>query len=505
MRRHTLLDACARALARRATASAALTAVAVWTVAASGVASAASPTAEPAAAPPGSAIGNVLVESITVSPAYSTTGLVLATGALGYPCIQDCVRLFRSRDGGATWEVLHPAGWTPGLMTIASDAGGHETVFTSSSGLIESTDQGTSWKSVGTAGTASAPPTYSSDKAVAVADLGGHDYLLAPGGRKGVAGSGGSAADVDFAYSAAFPKGGRYSPALLLGADKQTKALSVYRCDASLSCSSPSAVPSTAGQQGFPASRLLPATDYDQSGTVFLFTQMGLYKSTDGGTTFAPLTVTAANGADRTVFPAMALDPGYKEQGGDRQLYAAVLQAYTPPTPDMKNGGHTAGGIYKSADGGTTWAPVGSADGAFAAGATAMAIAPDGRLFGGWTDNRGHAGLLCNTDGTHWRTVCPAVTSTHASQPIGSANTSGKVNSGNNAANNGSAGSGAANGQSDQNGSATNLTAQPASAPAPAQGPHYKVLVPAILAALLAAAAAVRALVARRRRPAQVD
>jgi hypothetical protein len=96
----------------------------------------------------------------------------------------------------------------------------------------------------------------------------------------------------------------------------------------------------------------------------------------------------------------MALAPGYGT--ANHTAAAAVLQI-------VGTGSQTrsGGGVYRSTDAGATWQAVGS-PGLFDHGATAVAIAPDGRLFGGYLKDGGTVGLLCNT-GALWQVSCPPV------------------------------------------------------------------------------------------------
>jgi photosystem II stability/assembly factor-like uncharacterized protein len=363
--------------------------------------------ATPTPSPYSSAIGNELPLNIVVSPAYAKTGLVLAVSAQQGGCQQDCVHLWRSRDGGNRWERLHPIGWSQGNMSIAVDGAGHETIVTSGGGgLLRSTDEGQTWTAAGGAGTPTADPTNSGD--IAVASFTGKDYVLgASGTQRQVAGSHGAASDIAFAYSPDVPRDGRYSPGLLVGQTGNGGALVVLRCDATLSCTSPAPVASAAPGYTAAASRLYPANDFATSGSVFLFTQRGVLKSIDGGTTFTPLAIVSNNGAQTTATPMMALGPNYRESGTDRAAYVAVLQAYVPASADKSNPPTTAGGIYETTDGGSSWTPLGANQGYFH-GATAVAVAPDGRLFAGWLDGRGHAGLVCSTEVAAWQPICPS-------------------------------------------------------------------------------------------------
>jgi photosystem II stability/assembly factor-like uncharacterized protein len=374
--------------------------------------------ATPTPAPYPSAIGNELPLWIAVSPLYATTGLVLEMSSPQTQCQQDCVHLWRSLDGGYTWERLHPTGWSQGNFVITADAAGRETVYTNAgSAMLKSTDKGQTWTSTGPGGTPAAVP--SGGGAVGVAVPSGNDYVLQPtGAQTSVPGSRKGGVDLGFAYSPSFPStAGSYSPALLLSENSSSGALMVFRCDTSLSCTTPTVVGSASTGMTAPSSRLYPAGDYAASGSVFLFTQRGLLKSINGGATFTPLTVVSSSDPQTTTAtPMMALAPGYTETGPIRTVYVAVLQAYVPTTADKNNPPRTSGGIYRSQDGGATWSSRG-ANGSIFHGASAVAVAPDGRLFAGWTDGQGHAGIVCSRDGGgNWGQRCPSVVNRPGSQ-----------------------------------------------------------------------------------------
>jgi hypothetical protein len=150
---------------------------------------------------------------------------------------------------------------------------------------------------------------------------------------------------------------------------------------------------------------------------VFAQTGRGLYKSLDGGINFAPLAIGVA-GATATATPMLALSPGYREAGPTRTAYAAVLQIFNDPAHPER--AHNAGGVYRSTDGGATWARVDSS-GLLGAGTTAVAVAPDGRLFAGYLGAvHASSGLLCSVDGGKtWRAACPSVVSSGGSNAAG--------------------------------------------------------------------------------------
>jgi len=401
---------------RKASARASLGAIITTAIASLAAPGSALAAATPTPAPYPSAIGNELPLWIAVSPAYATTGLVLEMSSPQASCQKDCVHLWRSRDGGASWAQLHPTGWAQGDFVITADSAGRETVYTQAgSAVLKSTDQGQTWTSVGAGGTPTPVPPGGGP--VGVAALNGNDYLLQPSGTQTpVVGSHKSGTDLDFAYSPSYPGAGKFSPALLLGANSSTGVLTVFHCDTALSCGTPAVVGSAATGYTAYASRLFPADDYATSGSVFLFTQRGLLKSTDGGSTFTPLTVVSDNGAQTTATTMMALAPGYHEAGPTRILYVSVLQAFVPTTANKNNPPRTAGGVYRSDDGGSSWIPLG-ANGPVFHGSSAVAVAPDGRIFAGWLDGFGHSGIACSPNrGASWGQRCQSVVNRAGSQ-----------------------------------------------------------------------------------------
>jgi len=350
---------------------------------------------------------------VAVSPAYQHTGTVLAVGSV-MGCSTNCNGLWVTHDGGASWRRAAAHNWPPSRVVIASDDHLHETFFAASSAsLMRSDDGGDTWSAAGTGGMPTVLPTYASDRSVVVAAAGGpYDYLLHNVTPDEVTGSNGSVQDLAFAASPTYPSGGAFSPALLVGLDRQSKLPVVFRCTADFSCNG-----GTPLQLGVPASSmtstatlLYPAGDYAQSGAVFADTPMGIQKSVDGGATFSPLAVAPAPNAAVNATPMMALAPGYRESGPVRTAYASVFQAYDPQS---RRTSRTAGGVYRTLDGGKSWSPL-ITTGAFSGGSQAVASAPDGRLFASYftgTPNVGgsnYAGLLCSTDGgASWHPSCP--------------------------------------------------------------------------------------------------
>jgi photosystem II stability/assembly factor-like uncharacterized protein len=358
--------------------------------------------ASPAPTPPSnsSAIGANTVNWIATSAAFAHTGFALlqASGTSCKPC------LWATHDGGASWAQVSASGWNGGRPVIAVDSAGREVVFSGNDDAVQrSDDGGRTWVRIGTGSMMPAPePSFPSEGAVAVAGKGG-DYVATATGAKSAGGSAGSLVDLSFMVAPTFPSAGSYAPALLSAADKQNGLPVIQQCTAQLACTGNATLPG-AVTFSIPVT-LLPSTGYAQDGTVFAQSGRGIYKSLDGGKTFAPLTMGQA-GATGTATPMLALAPGYSEHGSTRTAFAAVFQIFQDAA-NPKNS-HSAGGIYKSTDGGTTWNRVGSPS-AFDRGASAVAMAPNGRLFAGYLSSYG-SGLLCSVDGgVTWRASCPTI------------------------------------------------------------------------------------------------
>jgi hypothetical protein len=350
----------------------------------------------------GSNLTGAMINAIAVSPIYDRTGLVVAQG-LAANCSKNCQRLWVSHDGGAGWQEAAASGYQWGIpLSLVVNPQGKEVVLAAASGsggVQFSEDGGQTWQSTGVAGRAAPAPSYGHDGTVAVAG-GQSDTLLTAQGRQTIAGSSGAYSDQQFAYMAGYPSTGTYSPALLGAIDTRASNSVVLRCDASLKCASAFTLPGTTLYSG-PAD-LLPAGDYANTGAVFARTATAVFKSSNGGATFTPLSpiptsVGAVNG-----YSAMALAPGYRESGPVRTVFVAAIQI--PASSSGLN--HSVGGVYRSDDGGKTWSSVdGGSD--LRDGALSLAIAPDGRIFAGASGGGdAQTGLLCSDDAKTWQPTC---------------------------------------------------------------------------------------------------
>jgi photosystem II stability/assembly factor-like uncharacterized protein len=367
-----------------------------------------SPRPTPTPPLPPSAIGDANAIWIQVSPAYKTTGLVIAVAADMTGCSTACNHLWASHDGGASWAKTAATGWNGGRPVIAVDGKGHEEFYAlGNSGMQRSDDAGQTWKDVSSTGgyMPMVEPTYGQNGAVAVA--GQHDYVLQGTSSSPVTGSNGAAAaDYQFFFAPGYPSTGKNAPAFLSALNSQSKPL-IFKCTASLACSGVGATLANEQVNQTPSFTSLAFSNaYASDGVVFAQANRDIYKSTDGGGTFAPLSIVAPDGSTATTTPGLALAPGFQEAGPVRTLYAAVLEAFV-----SKSNPHTAGNVYESDDAGSTWRPIATGT-ALDGGANAISVAPDGRIFAGYIRSVGgaaSAGLLCSTDGHTWQASCPAV------------------------------------------------------------------------------------------------
>ncbi len=362
-----------------------------------------SATAQTPSGTPPSPIGGDSVKSIAVSPAYLRTGLVIAFAqSMSSSCGSSCVHLWVSHDGGATWSLAAARGWSRGVPQIAVDGGGHEMLIApGSTHLQRSVDAGANWTDVGPPGTTTILPSFAHDGGILVAANGGGgnaDFLVTSQGQKSISGSGSAAKDVAFAVPPTYPGAGAFPPALLGAMDAKASTGEVLTCNASLACANPVVLPSNDPMAGPPT--LVMSPSYAMDGTAFAYTGTALFKSMDGGRTFSRLVVGDV-GTVVTSPLGMAVAPDYNDHGPQRTAYVAITEIV-----GTGSSSRTAGGVYKTIDGGTTWTSI-STGSPLEDGASTVALAPDGRLFAGYLGTRGW-GLLCNA-GQGWHATCPAI------------------------------------------------------------------------------------------------
>ena len=339
-----------------------------------------------------SAVGDETPLWITVSPAYPTTHMVVAVTVPMGGCSGVCMHLWITRDGGASWQ-RRGGGVALGAPQVGVDEHGHEVLVAQAAGGVErSDDDGATWQVVGPPGVPSIAPSFVADGGVVAAVPKGSDYRATARQRTPVPGSRQSAVDLVFAFAGG--GGGRFAPALLAAADPATGAPMVLRCDADLSCGRPGLLPG-ATQLDSGDVDLVPAPDFRRSGMLFVRTAGSVFRSTDGGTTFVRLVLPLPPAASVATVSRAVL-----AADAPARLYVAEF--------DVTGHGEsaaTAGGVYSSGDDGASWSAVGS-PGPVDSGATALAVAPDGRLFAGYVGVDGGAGLVCSEGGRAWGATC---------------------------------------------------------------------------------------------------
>jgi len=294
------------------------------------------------------------------------------------------MHLWVSRDGGGSWHDS-PLPFDAAHVAVLTDGSGNQAVLVETSSAVQRTDDdGATWRAVGQAGT----PAVMGGERVAVA--GGHDYVLSGDASTPVAGSGGHATDLSFASSAT------NSTQLLAAADPTTGSDLVERCDAQLRCGGGAPLPAShSADVG-----LTLDSDFDRDGIALARTTTGLFRTRDSARTFTPVALPQVAAAAYMTVAGLATTPASRgPHDGVAIALLAVIHA--------ASGTRTAGGVYGSDDLGTTWQPVGTG-GLLDGGATAVALAPDGRVFAGYLDAAGGAGLACS-DGGAWQAFCTSL------------------------------------------------------------------------------------------------
>jgi hypothetical protein len=332
-----------------------------------------------AATVPMSAIGNQAPLWMAVSPDYWNTHMVAALATAMGGCSRNCTHLWVTRNGGASWHD-HPVPFDAAHLSVLTDGSGREYVVTeSSAGVQRSDDDGATWRVLGPAGVPVADPSG----AVLVAVPNGQDYIVDASGRHDVPGSAGS--DVDLSFARAEFNG------WLAATDRRTGNDVVMKCDMQLRCSGGSPL---AGDHSADVTLLVANRERD----VVARTTTGVYRSTDGGRSFAPLSLPVAPGSAYTTVAAVSLAPATDTE----VVYVALLHLLHAGTGAAAS---TSGGVYATLNGGVTWRAIGKG-GPLDGGSTAVASAPDGRLFAGYVNARGEAGLVCAGRDGVWMSSC---------------------------------------------------------------------------------------------------
>ncbi|MGQ0432453.1 MAG: sigma-70 family RNA polymerase sigma factor [Microthrixaceae bacterium] len=289
-----------------------------------------------------------------------------------------CPAIFRSDDAGATWSRLAADGYLGGVLLIPPAHPADGRIFVAGPfGLQVSEDGGRRFTNItDVGGPAAMSPGFSDgDPRILIGAAPGWVYNDADKSVTPLTSLSPPPASLTrtFAFSPSYGTDGR----VLVGGTRTplggTDVSTVTLCDAE-SCLSTAALDSLSG-----APEILVSPGYAADGVVFAWRSNGLYRSNDGGHSFAKVALPTDG------FVEMVVSDG-------RDGFMMVMSA--------RLNGHAGGGIFASADG-LSWSRVPLAvDDVLAA----IRIGPRLIAAPAWTAG---GGLRCSEDrGASWRTRC---------------------------------------------------------------------------------------------------
>ena len=332
-------------------------------------------------------IGTTGFSSIVASPGFSNDHTVFAAGsstqACGNPVL--CFVLFRSTDGGASWEVLRASHFGGGTILLPPDYPSDATIFAAGAfGLQRSDNGGTSFHVVvpGAAPAAVSPASTPGDTRILVASNPLVSYDSASGAVTPgpVMPAGLTTLDsVAFAGTGGifFVTGERVDPA---AADSGGLSGTVIRCAPLIGCAVVESAPGVSNLQ------LMASPTFDTDHTVFASAKTALLRSQDGGATFTDIAAPAG-----ATWQAAAL-------AGDRD--GSVVFAFSQLA--------TGGRLLRSPDAASSFTRVEPGLQARDVLVT-LSILPDGTMLGSGTDTASGdtLGIQCSRDsGQHWNATC---------------------------------------------------------------------------------------------------
>jgi len=338
----------------------------------------------------------VSVIAVVVAADYQHSHAVYAVAQLPH-CQTACAELLRSRDGGGTWAKAGAKGWQPGGLASVPFRGGAALVAWWANTVAMSLDGGETFTQYPTAGSPSSAAADGTGIDVVVGNGSAIHVLTLPAARdRSVPG----APDLDHtivSVTTAYPTPPAGVPAAIaLGIDHATNTARMERCDATLACTSPIPV-STGGA-------IVSSPAFARDLTFFFLGAHGLERSTDGGRTLTPVTVVAPGPQTvLTITTGLGMTQDFDATAQRGTVYAGIISV----SKDGK-GGQVTGGVYRSADAGVTWTRFGAATD-FPGGVSALALAPDGRVFAGaYALGAGASGgIFCAASGS-FSAGCPA-------------------------------------------------------------------------------------------------
>ena len=312
--------------------------------------------------------------AFTPSPDYGHDHGVYASGTATSGCLVSCSTLFRSSDGGRTWARLWSLTFGGGTVMLAPAYPKDDRIFEiDANALRVSADGGHLFRPITPLGghAAMSPGFSSTDRRILVGAMPGWiwqdgtvvptPFNLAPEPLS---------VALSFAHSPSYTSDHRL---LVGGTSLPVAGQSLVSLCTATTCSPARPL---VGSTGTPS--LMTSRSYPTTGVAYAWQLSRLYRSLNGGVSFAPLAL-----------PAPGEVKSLSEDGSGG-LYLAL------------SNGASAGGLFVSHDHGTTWTRLGTGT-ALERGATAVMPLPDGHVLAGPAGG----GLLCSGDaGASWTPRC---------------------------------------------------------------------------------------------------
>jgi RNA polymerase sigma-70 factor (ECF subfamily) len=323
--------------------------------------------------------------TVTPSPAYQRDHTVFASGSLVNGCGRPvCPVIFRTQDGGRTWQHIASLGFLGGQLLLAAAYPADPVIFAAGpAGLQRSDDGGSTFTTVvpGAAPAAVDPRSTAGHARVLIATSAPMIYdatanALAPGPLLPVGITG--------IHDVAFGTNGDLVFAAV-GPDALAAGLQdgmVVRCPGGVACAR------TLTIAGDPVVNLRLAPTAGAGGAVFAWTTHSIHVSRDGGSTFEPIVV----GHDDAL-STLVLAPDFASSG--------TITLSTLPTA-------RASDLLVSSNSGASFAVV-PQSGPLAHGVASLVILPDGHELAALATLDGPTGfgIRCSTDrGSQWGMTC---------------------------------------------------------------------------------------------------
>jgi len=343
---------------------------------------------------PGAA--KILVSKIVVAADYGRSYVAYGV-ATAVECQSACARLLRSVDGGVAWPAAPARGWEGGSVVSTPAGIGELLVAATPTAVGTLVARGESFERASDGGGFLSAAPVAGGVEAAVASGGAVTTIRLPGGRPTRHQAPALGNNVSVLLASGYPNARGVAPAVLAaGSDPVTGMPAVARCDASFACDAPVVVPNDRKD----VARVFASPRVDRDGVVVALPTSGsLSVSTDGARTFSRATVRPLVPGDVTVaVQDVAFSPDFDLAARRGRAYAAVVAVHAEPDETRT----VLGGVYASTDL-VTWTALGGPS-RLDRGATAVAAAPDGRVFAAYLDVKDGGGILCAAPGRSWGT-----------------------------------------------------------------------------------------------------